>query len=218
MKTEQAAIDFALAWWKGRHDQGYFPTMEQHLNWKVYECMEPWFLEFAEPTRDDEALEVGCGYGQWMHPLSRLVGSVAGIDIHPTLVEKANGILATCPDKNAFMKLSDGVSIPFQDDYFSLVYSISVFQHMPRAIVRRYLAEIARVLAPAADGGRAVLHFRHADGNGPYAADIEADHKGDWSVGWTLEEAQQECAAVGLRITREIRGQSLIIRAELNSK
>jgi SAM-dependent methyltransferase len=205
------ASKFSLEWWKGRHEapEGYFPRMSQHWDWRVYDAMPDWFAAFAEPTPEDDALEVGCGYGQWMVPCAPLVRTVYGIDIHPSLVEKADEKLAGVP--NAAMFLSDGLTIPFEDRSFSLVYSISVFQHIPRAIVRGYFAEMARVLRP---GGRAVLHFRGADGDGPYSDDIVENHTGDFSVGWTLEEARAEAEAVGWRITRSAFGQSLIVRAE----
>jgi len=211
MKT--AAVDYALGWWKNRHKQGYFPTMEQHWNWKLYDHLEPWFLEFAEPKADDVALEIGCGYGQWMAPLSKLVKAVYGFDIHESLVSKAAEKLLAFP--NAHMVLGDGTSIPLiLRQPYALVYSISVFQHMPRDIVRMYLRETKRILAP---NGRAVFHFRHADGKGPYSEDIVDQHKGDWSVGWTEEEARQECSAAGLNVVRVSKGQSLIVRAEVQS-
>jgi SAM-dependent methyltransferase len=205
----EAAVKFAIEWWKNRHEIGYFPAMEQHLNWKVYEEIAPWFAEFAKPHAKDVALEIGAGYGQWMAPLSRLVASVYGFDIHPSLVLKAQESLQACP--NAVMKLGDGTTIPFPARWFSLVYSISVFQHMPRAIVSGYLVEAERVLRTS---GRAVFHFRHADGEGPYSEDIVDNHEGDWSVGWTEGEAEAACVAAGLRVVRVSKAQSLIVRAE----
>lgn len=185
---------YALDWWKGRHDIGYFPTMEPHLNWRVYPCMPDWFLEHARPD-GDIALEIGCGYGQWIVPLSRLVCFVAGIDVHPILQIKANEKFVEAGVTNAQFLLGDGLSIPTEDNCFNLVYSISVFQHMPRETVRSYLAETHRVLVP---GGRTIMHFRAADGKGSYADDISVGHKGDWSVGWTREQVQEAGEGAGL--------------------
>lgn len=206
-----AATRFSLDWWRGRHEapDGYFPKMDQHFDWRLYDAPAPWFLKYAEPRPDDDALEVGCGYGQWMAPLAPMVRTVAGVDIHQTLVAKFAEKLAHIP--NASMKLGDGTTLPFADDQFSLVYSISVFQHMPRAIVRGYFAEIARVMKPS---GRAVVHFRGADGVGPYSEDIVENHTGDFSVGWTLDEVATEAERVGLKVARAEFGQSLIARLE----
>lgn len=207
------AVQFSLAWWKGRHEapNGYFPTMDQHLNWKVYPAIPEWFSAFDTPTPADTVLEIGCGYGEWLVPFSRLVGAIAGVDIHPTLVIKAHEILARERIQNAVMILGDGLTLPYADETFTLVYSISVFQHMPRAIVHGYLDESYRVLQP---GGRAVFHFRAADGVGPYAEDIVENHTGDFSVGWTLEEVTQGVEAAGFHLAKADQRQSLIVRAE----
>jgi SAM-dependent methyltransferase len=188
-----AAASFAINWWTDRHDRGYFPTMDQHRDWCVYSEPPSYLVEHVAPTRDDDVLEVGCGYGQWMHPIAPLVRSIVGVDIHPTLMDKAKEKLADRP--NAQTLLCDGLTLPFPDASFSLTYCISVFQHMPRSIVHGYFREIARVLKP---GGRTLLHFRFADGVGEYSQDIVQDHKGDWSVGWTEDEAIAAGEAAGL--------------------
>jgi SAM-dependent methyltransferase len=186
------ADQFAIAWWKRRHENVYFPTMDQHYNWRLYDAMPGWFTEAVKPVSSDDALEIGCGYGQWVAPLSKMVRSVAGFDIHQTLVDKFNEQLADF--RNVTMKLGDGLTIPFADKSFSLVYSIAVFQHMPRSIVLNYFKEAARVLKT---DGRAFMHFRFADGIGPYSDDIVADHRGDWSVGWTEQQAIDAAESVG---------------------
>jgi len=201
---------FAIDWWKKRHEapQGYFPNMEQHKNWRLYDEMAPWFVAIAEPKPEDTALEIGCGYGQWMAPLSTLVSSVDGFDIHPSLVDKFKEQLGWAG--NIRMRLGDGMTIPFQGPY-SLIYSISVFQHMPRAIVSAYIRAAAKRLD--ADG-RCIFHFRHADNDGPYSKDISVDHKGDWSVGWTEQESVDACAAAGLKVVKvEAGGNALIVKA-----
>lgn len=180
-------VDWSIEWWKRRHDKGYFQGMPQHAGWKLYDAMPGWFMEFVKPVPDDVALEIGCGYGEWMAPLSKLVRTVYGVDIHPVLLNAFNQRLGRMP--NVHMHLTDGKSIPYPDGGFSIVYSISVFQHMPRATVHGYLKESVRMLMP---GGRAAFHFRGADeGTGPYSADIVVDHDKlgrDFSVGWTMDE------------------------------
>lgn len=209
MSVADPAASYAIAWWKDRHDKGYFPTMECHLNWKVYDEAPGYLIEHVAPTKADDVLEVGCGYGQWVHPVSRLVRSIVGIDIHQILIDKSVEKLADCP--NARCVLSDGLTIPFADESFSLVYSISVFQHMPRSIVLGYFKEIARVMNP---DGRALLHFRFADGIGEYSQDITANHKGDWSTGWTEDEAMDAARSVGWSAKAVIRDYSMLLIAK----
>lgn len=201
------ATDYAIDWWKKRHEapEGYFPNMDQHKNWKLYDALPCWFMDMASPDKNDIALEIGCGYGQWMAPLSKLVERVDGFDIHQTLVDKFAEQMSEFP--NAVMKVGDGKTIPF-DGHYTLIYSISVFQHMPREIVKGYIQEAAWSLS---NGGRCVFHFRHADNDGPYANDIVVDHPGDWSVGWTEEEVRAACVESGLEVRRVVTGGNAII-------
>ncbi len=193
------AAKFSVGWWKMRHDHNYFPTMEQHKDWKVYDSMFDWFTDNADVRPEDDALEIGCGYGQWMVPMSRLVRTVTGCDLHTSLVAKAAEILAPYP--NAKMVLNDGLSLPFPGDSFSFVYSISVFQHIPRAIVSAYFDETNRVLKA---GGRLFFHFRHADGIGPYSDDIVENHTGHFSTGWTEQQAMDEASRAGFASPRTV--------------
>jgi ubiquinone/menaquinone biosynthesis C-methylase UbiE len=192
-KPKQSVEEFAVAWWRERHAVGYFPTMDWHWNWRVCDEMDRWFLAAACPTPDDAALEVGCGYGEWMVPLSRLVRSVDGIDLHPTLYDKAWEKFREHGVTNARPAMGDGLSLPYADASFSLVYSIAVFYHVPRAIVHNYLRETARVLRP---GGRCVHQFYTAAGD--KKPDIRVGETGEWSVGWTAEQALDAAAVAGL--------------------
>jgi SAM-dependent methyltransferase len=183
----ETAEQWSLRSWKARHDAGYFPESEQHRGWRVYEAMPDWFLEIARPKLSDYALEIGCGYGEWMIPLAQHVTAVVGVDIHEGPIAKARELFLE-RGVSCVAQVNDGLTLPFPDAEFSLVYSISVFQHLPRSIVQGYLRETARVLGPT---GRAVHHFRNAANVGPYpplAKDIAPNHTGDFSVGWTAGE------------------------------
>ena len=182
---EETNIEWSIRTWKERHDNGYFPKSDQHRDWKVYDNPPDWLMSLAKPTKEDTVLEVGCGYGEWMIPLSPYVAGVEGFDIHPSPVRKAIEKFAELGLESLNATLGDGTRIPYSESTFSLVYSISVFQHLPRDIVRGYLVESMRVLAPK---GRMFHHFRNADNIGPYptpATDIVVNHKDDFSVGWT---------------------------------
>lgn len=185
---------FAVDWWKNRHQIGYFPTMEQHLNWKVYDAMPDWFIEHAKPTKDDTALEIGCGYGAWMVPLSRLVGFVFGADIHQSLVEKAYQKFREHNVKNAAMSLCDGLSVSYAESKFDLVYSLAVFYHIPRILTSLYFRETVRVLKP---GGRCLHTFLSASQKGT-VQDIHRGQSGEWSVGWTEDEIHTAAVEAGL--------------------
>lgn len=198
-QAQETPVQWSLRTWKQRHEEGYFPNSEQHQNWKVYEAIPDWLADVI-PTLGFplHALEIGCGYGEWMIPLAKSVTRVDGIDIHPSLVNKGGDLFSYHRVKNAWIWLTDGLSIPFPDACFDLVYSISVFQHLPREIVRGYLRESARVVRPQ---GRVAFHFRDADDVGDYpplAEDITANHKGDFSCGWTASQIMEAAEEAGL--------------------
>lgn len=202
----ESATEWSLRTWKERHETGgYFPNSTQHNGWRVYETPPPWFMQYCKPKPADTVLEIGCGYGEWMIPIAPMVAEICGCDIHPVLVEMSAKKFAEHGVCNARMCMSDGTSLPFARESFSLVYSISVFQHLPREMVRGYIREAFRVTRPK---GRAVLHFRNADNVGDFptpASDITANHTGDFSCGWTAaevlaagREVWENCAVVDI--------------------
>ncbi len=188
---------WSVEWWKWRHDISYFPAMEQHKDWKVYGEEDLWFLPRLELTGSEKVLEIGCGYGQWMIPLSKHCGMVVGVDLHPSLWHKASEKFRDHlgDDHNCSMLLSNGRSLPFEDDQFQRVYCISVFQHITRSLVKGYLKETTRVLKP---GGLALFHFLSDQCGLDYDKDIVKDHQGTFSVGWSDKEIDEACKEAGL--------------------
>ncbi len=96
--------------------------------------------------RDRRALEIGCGPGRLMAPLSWTFGEVHGIDVSDEMIRLAMRGLHDIP--NAFPRLTRGTDLGcYGDEMFDFVYSYAVFQHIPaREIVLGYLADARRVL------------------------------------------------------------------------
>lgn len=94
------------------------------------------------------ALEIGCGPGRLMRPLSEDFDSIAGVDVSPTMVDLARGNLAAAP--GARVELSNGWDLAsFASASIDFCYSYAVFQHIPeRAVVLSYMREACRVLKP----------------------------------------------------------------------
>jgi SAM-dependent methyltransferase len=84
------------------------------------------------------ALEIGCGPGRLMRPMSRHFGEIHGVDVSDEMI------------RNAHAHHSSGADLAmFPDGKFDFVYSYAVFQHIPsREVVLQYLREARRVLAP----------------------------------------------------------------------
>ena len=102
------------------------------------------------PASDSErrALEIGCGPGRLMLPMTRHFSEVQGVDISEEMVALARERLSHIPAAHA--QVTSGADLGmFADCYFDYVYSYIVFQHIPdRDIVLNYLREAQRVLKP----------------------------------------------------------------------
>ena len=107
----------------------------------------------GEPRR---ALEIGCGPGRLMFPMSRHFSEIHGVDVSSEMVRLARRNLAGI--SHAHVHTVDGTSLTqFANLSFDFVYSFAVFQHIPsREVVFQYLRETRRVLRP---GGVARMQF-----------------------------------------------------------
>ena len=102
------------------------------------------------------ALEIGCGPGRLMRPMSRYFGEIHGVDVSDGMIAIAKEKLRGTP--HAFPHVVSGSDLRlFPGQHFDFVYSYAVFQHIPSAVVVfSYLRETVRVLRP---GGVARLQL-----------------------------------------------------------
>jgi ubiquinone/menaquinone biosynthesis C-methylase UbiE len=110
-----------------------------------------WELKHLGPAtspRTRRALEIGCGPGRLMKPLSRNFGEIHGVDVSDEMIRLARERLSGVP--HAHVHATSGAELAqFGDESFDLVYSYAVFQHIPsRDVVLQYLRETHRVLKP----------------------------------------------------------------------
>src|SRR6266436_5407830 len=68
------------------------------------------------------ALEVGCGPGRLMLPMSRHFGEIHGVDVSDEMVKVARELLSSVPNARAYVNDGAGLAM-FQDGYFDYVYS-----------------------------------------------------------------------------------------------
>jgi SAM-dependent methyltransferase len=102
------------------------------------------------------ALEIGCGPGRLLVPLSRVFGQVTGVDVSQEMVELARANLRDIPNARA-EAVSGSDLAAFPDESFDFCYSYAVFQHIPsRDVIFSYLREARRVLRT---GALLKLHF-----------------------------------------------------------
>jgi len=139
----------------GRHKQSdadFFATATEVINGLESE------LRRVPPQQRSmwKALEIGCGPGRLMRPMSRHFAEIHGVDVSDEMITLARDRLRDTP--NAHPHVTDGAALAeFPDESFDFVYSFAVFQHVPsRDIIAAYMRETHRVLKT---GGFARLHF-----------------------------------------------------------
>jgi ubiquinone/menaquinone biosynthesis C-methylase UbiE len=105
-------------------------------------------LSVLEPFIDGRrVLEVGCGTGLILGPLSRRAEDAWGIDLSPGMLRAARG-------RGLQVVQASATQLPFADASFDTVCSFKVLAHVPD--IAGALSEIARVTRP---GGAMVLEF-----------------------------------------------------------
>ncbi|HEX5431280.1 MAG TPA: class I SAM-dependent methyltransferase [Bryobacteraceae bacterium] len=127
---------------RGQDDAGFFATATEVVN-----SLEGELRRVPLAQRGDwRALEIGCGPGRLMRPMSRHFVEIHGVDVSDEMIALAQEKLRDIP--NAHPHATDGATLaPFADESFDFIYSFAVFQHIPsREVVYQYFREIRRAL------------------------------------------------------------------------
>src|SRR5437588_1083594 len=94
----------------------------------------------------EAALEIGCGPGRLMRPLSRHFNEIHGVDVSDEMIRLARERLRDTANAHLHHNSGSDLSM-FPGEKFDFVYSYAVFQHIPsREVVFGYLREARRVL------------------------------------------------------------------------
>lgn len=127
---------------RGQDDNEFFATAADVVRALEVELKR---LPAGDP-RARRALEIGCGPGRLMRPMSWNFGEIHGVDVSDEMIRLAVQKLKSVP--NAFPVHTDGTNLKrYANEFFDYVYSYAVFQHIPsREVVFSYLAEARRVL------------------------------------------------------------------------
>lgn len=146
------------------------------------------------------ALEIGCGTGRLLEPLSRHFGQVFGVDVSGEMIRRGRGRLGHLPQVH-FIEIDGLGELPFKGQSFNFCFSYITFHHIPlKAVLRRYIREIHRVLEPA---GIARLHFfGRPEGVLSFIRE-RSTHKDTWrGYKFTLPEIVAVIEAAGLEVVR----------------
>ncbi len=102
-----------------------------------------------------QALDFGCGVGRLCQGLARHFASVHGVDISPSMLERARELNQFGDRVTYHLNERDDLG-RFEAGTFDFVYSNIALQHMDPKYARRYIADFYRVLKP---GGAAVFQY-----------------------------------------------------------
>jgi ubiquinone/menaquinone biosynthesis C-methylase UbiE len=94
----------------------------------------------------DDILEIGCGMGRILRPLSGACRSIHGVDISAVMIRRARDYLNGLD--NVTVQVQQGARLAYADASFSFVYAWLVFMHLPYRDFLAYVAEACRVLKP----------------------------------------------------------------------
>ena len=143
------------------------------------------------PATNKTALDFGCGIGGNLISIAPELTSGSGIDINPRFARIATHLA----HRRGFTQLKflgyDGVTLPDLGKY-GLIYSLNVFERIPKDRVRGYLQWMGRSLSP---GGTMVIFFLSLRA----VQTGFADRLGEGAyVFWTAEEAMEVMRSAGV--------------------
>ena len=93
------------------------------------------------------ALDFGCGVGRLTQALAEYFSEVKGVDISPTMVDKASEYNKNVGRVSFHLNLKSDLSL-FESDSFDFIYSNITLQHMSPNLAKMYIVEMYRTLKP----------------------------------------------------------------------
>ena len=110
-------------------------------NPKHWENVVPTFKEYYNLNSNSTILDIGCAKGFMLYDFKRLIPgiSVAGIDISEYAIQNAK------EEIKEFVQVADAKKLPFEDNSFDLVISITTLHNLNKEDLKIALKEVMRV-------------------------------------------------------------------------
>lgn len=102
---------------------------------------EDWVLDHLAWTGEESVLDIGCGPGGFLSPISLRAGRVMGFDLSPGMLARAR---KSAPNGQASLAAADIRALPLVSDSVDVVLAAFMLYHVPR--LDRALQELSRVL------------------------------------------------------------------------
>ncbi|WP_258084294.1 class I SAM-dependent methyltransferase [Thermococcus thermotolerans] len=132
----------------GRYDDWYRTKTGTYVD-----RIEKWLVFSMLQSKSGKALDLGCGTGNYTLELKKRGFDVIGLDASEGMLEVARSKGLNCIKGDAY-------SLPFPDESFDLVLSVTMFEFIYEP--ERVVAEISRVLKPGGEVLIATMNGRSA--------------------------------------------------------
>lgn len=108
---------------------------------RFWQPVIPTFQKHFDLTSESSILDVGCAKGFMLYDMVQLVPSitVCGVDISEYAIENAK------QEVKSYLQVADAKNIPFEDNSFDVVISITTIHNLERDDCAKTLQEIERV-------------------------------------------------------------------------
>jgi len=116
-------------------------------------------LKFIDPKKEDVLLDAGCGSGENIILLSKMVKKVVGVDFSEGMVNRATKKIKEHEIENAECYVGDVTDLKFEDGSFDKVICISVLQYLDDKSCEKALSELIRV---AKKDGYVLLYVKNS--------------------------------------------------------
>lgn len=184
--------------WKNRWDKNYINGYAKKLgNSRAIDLPMHWYFSkylfprWREVTKDDTVLELGCGNGAVAMRVFNKVKKLVGTDISEVAIQMIRERFEGYTNVR-FEQTTDLLSL---NETFDMIYSITVFQHLPKEFTKQYIFDCWKVLK---DNG--ALFFNVLSGlQDKNTADITFEENGicEPSMGFSKEEIEGICRNAG---------------------
>lgn len=139
-------------YWEKNVNLGKWDTLEEQIKGieEYHYKLHPWLPKIYNFSKYEgkRVLEVGCGQGVDLSRFAKNGANVTGIDLTEEGIRIARERFRIL-GLNGNLLVEDAENLPFQENYFDMVYSHGVLHHTPDT--QKAIDEIHRVLKPGGD-------------------------------------------------------------------
>lgn len=137
-QDRELARKFGKEFFDGDRSHGYGGFS---YNSRFWEPVVPTFKDYYNLDENSKILDIGCAKGFMLYDFKRLIPGieVQGIDISKYAIENSKEKV------KEFLQVGDARKLPFHDNYFDLVISVTTLHNLTKEDMKIALKEIMRV-------------------------------------------------------------------------